>query len=150
MSLSWRVQNIVVIGRIYLKLERSDFSSNFEFDRNMLSGTGARYALIQKSCMCNLSPDIVMSMTQMNYKNYISCWSFWYKVHWNQRYRYSYSYHRIWNRFAVSSMKWNKHVPIKSYYTVVTRDEFQTNCAEYLRQSYWQWKSIRSSSPSWP
>ena len=42
MSLSWRVQNIVVIGRIYLKLERSEFSSNFEFDRNMLSGTGAR------------------------------------------------------------------------------------------------------------
>ena len=41
MSLSWRVQNIVVIGRIYLKLERSEFSSNFEFDRNMLSGTGA-------------------------------------------------------------------------------------------------------------
>ena len=40
-SLSWRVQNIVVIGRIYLKLERSEFSSNFEFDRNMLSGTGA-------------------------------------------------------------------------------------------------------------
>ena len=25
-----------------LKLERSEFSSNFEFDRNMLSGTGAR------------------------------------------------------------------------------------------------------------
>ena len=42
MSLSWRVQNIVVIGRVYSKLERSEFSSNFEFDRNMLSGTGAR------------------------------------------------------------------------------------------------------------
>ena len=42
-SLSWRVQNIVVIGWIYLKLERSEFSSNFEFDRNMLSGTGARW-----------------------------------------------------------------------------------------------------------
>ena len=40
-SLSWRVQNIVVISRVYLKLERSEFSSNFEFDRNMLSGTGA-------------------------------------------------------------------------------------------------------------
>ena len=35
------VQNIVVIGRVYSKLERSEFSSNFEFDRNMLSGTGA-------------------------------------------------------------------------------------------------------------
>ena len=32
---------IVVIGRIYLKLERSEFSSNFEFDRNMFSGTDA-------------------------------------------------------------------------------------------------------------
>ena len=40
-SLSWRVQNIFVIGQIYLKLERSEFSSNLEFDRNMLSGTGA-------------------------------------------------------------------------------------------------------------
>ena len=40
-SLSWRVQNIVVIGRVYSKLEHSEFSSNFEFDRNMLSGTGA-------------------------------------------------------------------------------------------------------------
>ena len=40
-TLSWRVQNIVVIGRVYFTLERSEFSSNFEFDRNMLSGTGA-------------------------------------------------------------------------------------------------------------
>ena len=42
MSLSWRVQTIVVISQVYWKLERSEFSSNFEFDRNMLSGTGAR------------------------------------------------------------------------------------------------------------
>ena len=40
-SLSWRVQKIVVIGRVYSKLERSEFSSNFEFDPNMLSGTVA-------------------------------------------------------------------------------------------------------------
>ena len=40
-SLSWRVQNIVVIGRVYSKLEHSEFSSNFEFNRNMLNGTGA-------------------------------------------------------------------------------------------------------------
>ena len=40
-TLSWRVQNIVVIGRIHLTLECFEFSSNFEFDRNMLSGTGA-------------------------------------------------------------------------------------------------------------
>ena len=43
-SLSWRVQNIVVIGRVYSKVEHSEFSSNFEFDRTMLSGTGARWA----------------------------------------------------------------------------------------------------------
>ena len=41
MTLSWRVQNIVVIGRVYFTLECFEFSSNFEFDRNMLSGTGA-------------------------------------------------------------------------------------------------------------
>ena len=35
------MQNIVVIGRVDSKLERSEFSSNVEFDRNMLSGTGA-------------------------------------------------------------------------------------------------------------
>ena len=41
MSLSWRVQNIVVIGLVYFTLECFEFSSNFEFDRYMLSGTGA-------------------------------------------------------------------------------------------------------------
>ena len=40
-TLSWRVQNIVVIGHVYFTLECFEFSSNFEFDRNMLSGTGA-------------------------------------------------------------------------------------------------------------
>ena len=47
-TLSWRVQNIVVIGRVDSKLERSEFSSNFEFDRNMLSGTGARTLIWKK------------------------------------------------------------------------------------------------------
>ena len=41
-TLSWRVQNIFVIGRVYFTVECFEFSSNFEFDRNMLSGTGAR------------------------------------------------------------------------------------------------------------
>ena len=40
-TLLWRVKNIVVIGRVYVTLECFEFSSNFEFDRNMLSGTGA-------------------------------------------------------------------------------------------------------------
>ena len=43
-TLSWRVQNIVVMGRVYFTLECFEFSSNFEFDRNMLSGTGTRAA----------------------------------------------------------------------------------------------------------
>ena len=47
-TLSWRVQNIVVIGRVYFTLECFEFSSNFEFDRNMLSGTGAR----SRNCGC--------------------------------------------------------------------------------------------------
>ena len=47
-TLSWRVQNIVVIGRLYFTLECFEFSSNFEFDRNMLSGTGARCLLSQR------------------------------------------------------------------------------------------------------
>ena len=42
-TLLWRVQNIVVIDRAYFTLECFEFSSNFVFDRNMLSGTGARH-----------------------------------------------------------------------------------------------------------
>ena len=49
-TLSWRVQNIVVIGRVYLTLECFEFSSNFEFDRNMLTGTGARWTT-QLNCV---------------------------------------------------------------------------------------------------
>ena len=44
--LSWRVQNIVVIGCVYFTLECFEFSSNFEFDRNMLSGTGAWFLFL--------------------------------------------------------------------------------------------------------
>ena len=40
-TLSWRAQNIVVVGRVHFTLECFEFSSNFEFDRNMLCGTGA-------------------------------------------------------------------------------------------------------------
>ena len=52
MSLSWREQNIVAIGPVYSKLERSEFSSNFEFNRNMLSGTGARVDLAVQRAPC--------------------------------------------------------------------------------------------------
>ena len=39
-TLSWRVQNFVVVGWVHLKLEHCKFWSNFEFDRNIVSGTG--------------------------------------------------------------------------------------------------------------
>ena len=71
MSLSWRVHNIVVIGRIYLKLERSEFSSNFEFDRNMLSGTGAWPGFSELtggmgSCSAGFSKNMVQIATRGN------------------------------------------------------------------------------------
>ena len=52
-TLSWRVQNIVVIGHVYFTLECFEFSSNFEFDRNMLSGTGA-WSLVTKASVIAL------------------------------------------------------------------------------------------------
>ena len=36
------MQNLVVIGRAHLKPEHCQMWSNFEFDRNLVSGTGAR------------------------------------------------------------------------------------------------------------
>ena len=44
-SLSWRVQNIIEIGRVYSKLKRSEFSSNFEFDRICLVGQAPGFNL---------------------------------------------------------------------------------------------------------
>ena len=41
MLLSWRVQNLAVIGLAYFDLIHCEFFSNFEFDRNTVSGTGA-------------------------------------------------------------------------------------------------------------
>ena len=40
-TLSWHVQNFVVIGRAHFKPEHCKICSNFEFDRNIVSGTGA-------------------------------------------------------------------------------------------------------------
>ena len=64
-TLSWRVQNIVVIGRVYFTLECFEFSSNFEFDRNMLSGTGARPWAICSSgkLLMNLIHNMNLQMT---------------------------------------------------------------------------------------
>ena len=41
-SLSSHVQNFVVIGQIYEEQEHCKFSFNFDFDQNIVSGTGAR------------------------------------------------------------------------------------------------------------
>ena len=51
-TLSWRVQNIVVIGHVYFTLECFEFSSNFEFNRNMLS--------LVLSCLSGHSDPIVL------------------------------------------------------------------------------------------
>ena len=40
-QLSWHVQNFVVIDWACFTLQRSKFWSNFEFDQNTISGTGA-------------------------------------------------------------------------------------------------------------
>ena len=50
-TLLWRVQNVVVIGWSYFKPARSKFWSNFKFDRNTLSGTGARGICTQCDCV---------------------------------------------------------------------------------------------------
>ena len=41
---TWRVQDFVVVGQVYFKLEYSKCWSNFEFDRNIVSRMGARSA----------------------------------------------------------------------------------------------------------
>ena len=41
-TLSWRVQNFVLIGGVHFKPEHCKLWSNFEFDRNIVSGTGTR------------------------------------------------------------------------------------------------------------
>ena len=46
-TLSWRVQNVFVIGLWYFQSEHSKCWSNFELDRNIVSGTGARSSLVQ-------------------------------------------------------------------------------------------------------
>ena len=95
MSLSWRVQNIVVIGRIYIKLERSEFSSNFEFDRNMLSGTGSRpdvlmsYSLLRlmvqhadsssswRLCCLDIHNKFCQPLQQFSSVDLMRCWWLW-------------------------------------------------------------------------
>ena len=40
-TLSWHVQNFIVIGWAHFKPEHYKFWSNFKFDRNIINGTGA-------------------------------------------------------------------------------------------------------------
>ena len=65
-TLSWRVQNIVVISRVYFTLECFEFSSNFEFDRNMLSGTGARRAHLWNLACCAMMIKIIFKCILVN------------------------------------------------------------------------------------
>ena len=50
------VPNFVVIGKAYFKLECYQFWSNFEFDRNIVNGTGA-WTLFNIASSNSLSPD---------------------------------------------------------------------------------------------
>ena len=59
-TLSWHVQNFVVISRVHFKPEHCKFWSNFEFDRNIVSGTGACWhwsgsSLVHVMASCLLS-----------------------------------------------------------------------------------------------
>ena len=74
-TLSWRVQNIVVIGRVYLTLECFEFSSNFEFDRNMLSGTGAWYVFF-RFCWSRDKMAAVLQTTFLNKFSCVFCFNF--------------------------------------------------------------------------
>ena len=67
-TLSWRVQNINVIGRVYFTLKCFEFSSNFEFDRNMLSGTGASTKAVESYLFCN-NPLICFGITKRDERN---------------------------------------------------------------------------------
>ena len=70
-TLSWRVQNIVVIGRIYFTLECFEFSWNFEFDQNMLSGAGA-WPCHALSCFVFFLPGFDLGTFRQIYKRWDS------------------------------------------------------------------------------
>ena len=54
-TVSWRVQNFVVIGRGQFKPEHFIFWYNFEFDRNAVSGTGAWSGVCRSELECRSS-----------------------------------------------------------------------------------------------
>ena len=52
-TLSWHVQNFVVISKVHFKPEHCKIWSNFEFNQNIVSGICARYPIISiKSIQC--------------------------------------------------------------------------------------------------
>ena len=52
-TLSWRVQNFVVIDWVHFKPEQCEFGSNFEFDRSTVSRTGARWKYDKELADCH-------------------------------------------------------------------------------------------------
>ena len=66
-TLSWRVQNFVVIGRVYFKPEHCKIWSNFEFDRNIVSGTVACCMIVlASSCFisrCLITTNLFISIS---------------------------------------------------------------------------------------
>ena len=51
-SLTWRMQNFVLIGRIYYEQEHQKISLNSEFDRNIVSWPGARWPTPVRRSTC--------------------------------------------------------------------------------------------------
>ena len=55
-TLPWRVQNFVVIGKVHFKPEHCKIWSNFKFDRNIVSGTVAwSESSMMKDISCPMS-----------------------------------------------------------------------------------------------
>ena len=70
--LSWCVQNFIVVGWIYYEQEYYEVSSNFEFDRNMVSGTGRDGEEIVDFnvtwwCKCPMHTKLLWNSTNINF-----------------------------------------------------------------------------------
>ena len=90
-TLSWRVQNFILIGQVHFKPEHWRFWSSFEFDRNIASGTGARTVMLGPAVgsRCHMlthwGRDKMASISQTTLSNAFS-WmemlKFRFKFHW--------------------------------------------------------------------
>ena len=64
-TLLWRVQNFVVMGGVHFKPEHFKYWSNFEFDRNVVNGTGVRSAVVAMTTADPTGDDKVSIVTTL-------------------------------------------------------------------------------------